>query len=269
MDKQIWVAQLPERAVYAEAFNVGAELAYVAGQKGYHPIFPGYGRTDITRQRITDAFLQESKQPTDTLVMFDIDHNHAANTVERLVRHDKPIVVALAFRRGEPYDACAGIRDTGGDIHHLAEFDRGLQQMNWVGHSAIAIQRHVFETLLAAGHEFFWQYEYLKAEPDKKLGKRAPSEDIYFSRICDELGIGMYCDTDFEAPHMILGYIDKEWHMLYRADHPEAFGEIVKASEFTRGDYGKQIQAEPAADGGHSDSRLEQPRLNRAANLVN
>jgi hypothetical protein len=269
MDKQIYVAVLPERAVYAESFNMGAQLAWVAGQRGYEPIFPGYGRTDISRQRIADIFLAKTKQPTDTLVMFDIDHDHKNYSVERLVAYDQPIVVALAFRRGEPYDACAGIRDMAGDIHHLAEFDRGLQQMNWVGHSAIAIQRHVFETLLLAGHQFFWKYEYLNADPLMGLEKRAPSEDLYFSRICDELGIAMYCDTDFEAPHMTLGYIDKEWHALYRADHPEAFGETAPASQFKGGDYGKPVQAEPAADGGHSDSGLEQSRINRAANLVN
>lgn len=268
MDKQIWYAVLKERAVYGEASNSAERLGYVAGKQGYEPIFPEYGRTDITRQQLADTFYAKSKNPTDTLVMFDIDHDHDAYTVERLVAHDKPVVVALAFRRGEPYDACAGIRDTKGDIHHLAEFDRGLQQMNWVGHSAIAIQRHVFEKLLAAGHEFFWKYEYLNAEPDKGLGKRAPSEDIYFSKICDELGIEMYCDTDFVAPHMVIYSIDKDFHMLYRADHPERFGEMAKASEFRGGNNGKQLPTEPAADGGHSDSRLEQRRLDRAANLI-
>lgn len=266
-DKQIWYAVLKERAVYGESSNIAEELGYVAGQKGYQPIFPQYGRTDITRQQCADTFLAGTKNPTDTLVMFDIDHDHDACTVERLVAHDKPIVVALAFRRGEPYDACTGIRDTKGDIHHLAEFGKGLQQMNWVGHSAIAIQRNVFERLLTAGHEFFWKYEYLNAEPEKGLGKRAPSEDIYFSKICDELGIEMYCDTDFVAPHAVLYYIDREFHEMYRADHPERFGSVAPASEFKRGDYG-QVQAEPAADGGHIDSRLEQSRLDRAANLA-
>lgn len=266
MEKQIWIAFLAERCVYAESLQVSNRLYYRAGARGYHPIFTGYARTDINRQGVAEAFLENSKSPDDTLVMCDIDHDHALETVERLVGYDKPIVVPLMFRRGEPYDACAFGKDAEGGIHHLASFGVGLKQVRGVGSGAIAIKRSVFEALQAAGHEFFWKYEYLNAEPDKGLGKRSPSEDLYFSKICDELGIEMYVDTDMEAPHMLMGYVDRFVHEAFRADHPERFGVTVKLSELEGGN-GTAVEADKSASG-HTDSGLEQSRLNRKANLV-
>lgn len=269
-EKQVWLASLTERCVYGESNTVTNKLYYRAGARGYHPIFTQYGRTDVTRQGIAELFLELSERPDDTLVMCDIDHDHAIETVEVLVGHNKPIVVSLAFRRGIHYDACAFGRDKQGEIHHIAQFGVGVKQVNGVGHPAIAIQRQVFEQLRAAGHHWFWKYEYLDPEPDKGLGIRAPSEDLYFSRICDELDIEMWVDTDFEAPHMLMGYVDRQVHEAYRAEHPELFGPVVTLGELRGETNGTEpIPTESAANGGHSDKRLEQSRADRKAHLVN
>lgn len=235
-EKQVWFCFLPERAIYDVSFGVAQRIAYRAGARGYHPIWASYGRTDIVRQGCAEMFLRFAKQPNDTLVLFDIDHDHAVETIEILVAHDKPIVVPLMFRRGEPFEACAFRVDDAGGEHNLAEFGRGLQQVDRVGHGAIAIQRHVFDTLRAAGHHWFWKYEYV--DPVDGEGARAPSEDLYFTKICQAAGIEMYVDTDFEAPHMTIGYIDQDVHKAYMADHPDILGLKVPAGQFIieRGD---------------------------------
>lgn len=246
-EKQIWYAVLKERSNYDISVEVTERTAYRAGARGYHPIFPRYGRTDITRQGIALAFLEHSKQPNDTLVMFDIDHDHPIEMIETLAAHDKPIVVPLMFRRGEPYEACAFIKDSAGGLHHLAEFPQGLFQMNCVGSGAIAIQRHVFTTLQARGHHWFWKYEYLDPEPAKGLGARAPSEDLYFSKICDAAGIEMYVDTTIETPHMTIGFIDKQTHLDYMAVHANELGGKQPARHWKGGGNGNVAAKQSAS----------------------
>lgn len=266
MDKKIYFAFLPERAVYVESLLVSNQIHYRAGVKGYIPLLAGYGRTDIVRQGICELFLEMSKEPDDTLVMFDIDHEHPLDTIERLVGHDKPVVAPLMFRRGAPFDACAFGKDANGDIHHLAQFGVGLKQMNGVGSGAVAIKRSVLTRLLELGHHWFWKYQYLDPEPAKFYGARAPSEDLYFSRICDEAGIEMYVDTDFESLHMLLGGIGRAEHTAYREAYPEQFGQMVTLGELHGGGNGTVETSE--SQSGYRDERLEQRRINRATNLV-
>lgn len=221
--KQIWFAFLPERCVYDVGFNVGLQIAYRAGQKGYHPIVANYGRTDITRQGIALAFLQVTSNHDDTLVMLDIDHEHPLDVIDRLIQHDAPVVTPLMFRRGAPFEACAFLRGADNELHNLASFPEGLFQVAAVGSGAIAIQRHVFTTLQARGHEFFFKYEYFDTTPTYPA--RAPSEDLYFSKLCEQAGIALYVDTTFETPHLIFGHSNKEMHELYMSEHPDALGE--------------------------------------------
>lgn len=224
MEKRIWWATLPERCIYDLSYNVGLRMAYVAGQRGYVPIYPEYGRTDATRQGIALAFMRESHNPDDTLVMTDIDHDHAPELIERLVARDVPVVVPLMFRRSAPYEACAFRRGEDGKLHHLASFEPGLYRMDAVGAGAIAIQRRVFEQI--GLDEWYWQYRY-------DASMYSPSEDLYFSGLCERKGIAMYVDTTIESPHMALSFIDRDTHVGYMADHPEALGGTVKVAHPT------------------------------------
>ena len=149
--------------------------------------------------------------------MLDVDHDHPPEMMERLVAHDVPIVTPLMFRRGEPFQACAFRRGKDGELHHLANFPMGLHRMDAVGTGAIAIQRQVFERLREAGHQWFFKYEY-----DEQLG--SPSEDLYFSKICEQAGIEMYVDTTIESPHITYGFIDRTTHDGFMQDNPDALG---------------------------------------------
>jgi len=220
VEKNVWWCVLPERCVYDLSLVAAMKVAYRMGKLGYRPVWAQYGRTDVTRQGLALAFMEASANPTDTLVMLDIDHDHPAAVVQRIVAHDVPVVVPLMFRRGEPYQACAFRAGPDGVLHHLATFPPGLHRMDGVGAGVIAIQRQVFERLRAAGHQWFFRYEY---GPNLE----APSEDMYFSKICGEAGIEMYVDTTIETPHIALGLIDQQTHDDYMADNPDALGGLL------------------------------------------
>ena len=213
MPKVFW-GILPERCVYDLSFEVGLRVADRAARKGFFPIYAQYGRTDITRQAMCDFFLANTNDPADTLVMLDVDHDHPPEIVERLAAHTVPVVAALAFRRCEPFQACAFRRDpASGELRHLATFPPGLHAMAAVGTGAIAIKRGALEQLQHAGHEWFFKYEYSRGVD----GLIAPSEDLYFSKICEEVGVGMFVDTTIETPHITLSFIDRQTHDGYWA----------------------------------------------------
>lgn len=226
---KVWWAFLPERCVYEHSLRVAMEIAYKLGRLSciqpelqFQPIWAGYGRTDLTRQGLCETFYNQSKDPDDVLVMFDIDHQHPTDILQTLVRHKLPIVVPLMFRRGEPYQACAFRRGADGELYHIGpDFSPGVHEVQAVGSGVIAIQRGVFETLLAAGHRWWWKYEYLE-DPN-----RGPSEDLYFSKICEATGIKMYVDCSVETPHLHIGYINRQTFARFNADNPGEAGVLV------------------------------------------
>ena len=199
--------------MYDKSFHMAMHLSYHAGVMGYTPIYAAYGRTDVTRQGLCEVFLEKSDRLDDTLVLLDVDHEHPTRIVELLTKNDVPVVVPLMFRRQEPYQCCAFRRDGDGQLHHLATFPPGLHRMDAVGSGAVAIQRRALEAFQAAGHKWFFKYEY--------LDDYAPSEDMYFSKICEASGVEMYVDTTIETPHIGLATVDRDVHDAYLADHPE------------------------------------------------
>lgn len=221
MDKRIWWAILPERNMYDVSYRNGLRLAYAAGRRGHIPIYAQYGRTDVTRQGMCEVFLQMGARPDDTLVMLDVDHEHPIDIIDRLARHDVPVCVPLMFRRQEPYQACAFRRGADGALHHLASFPPGLLKMDAVGSGAIAIQRRALTKILDAGlGPWLFKYEYLETN--------APSEDMYFSKLCEKAGVEMYVDTTIETPHITLGFIDRGVYDSFIADHPDEMGELLE-----------------------------------------
>jgi hypothetical protein len=236
-EKRVWYAFLSERCEYDLAGNVRERVAYQAGKRGYLRLQTEYGRTDVTRMGLATVFKAVSTHPTDTLVMLDVDHDHPANVIARLVAHDVGVVAPLMFRRGEPYEACAfragpssfdsasassagSAGSGGGDIHHLATFPPGLYEMAQVGTGAIAIQRWVFDELDRRGlGPWYFIYDY-RLGPQGEL--HMPSEDMHFGELCRKAGIAHYVDLSFESPHVTLGFVDLQTHLDYWADHPPA-----------------------------------------------
>lgn len=219
-EKQVWWCILPERCVYDISLDVALHVMEHNMKEGFRPIYAMYGRTDRNRQALADAFLELSKNDTDTLVMLDIDHDHPPSIVSRLVSHNVEVVSALMFCRTPPY-TCSSYRHNGtSDLMPLGTFPPGLHPMHAVGTGAIAIQRRALLKLREAGHDVFFKFEY---------GNRSqwPGEDLYFSKLCEAHGVGMYVDTTTECPHITYGFVDRSTHDGWQEDHPMARMEVA------------------------------------------
>lgn len=209
---------LLERNPIGECMDYALDVAGRAGLLGYYRMRAKYGRTDWQRNALAQRFMAVSSNPEDTLVMLDNDHAHPADVIERLVEVNKPVVGALAFKRGKPYEPCAFMYGEDGFWHSPVTWDAGVvYEVDGLGHAAIAIQRQAFLQLEAAGHKYpWWKYEY---------GENGdmPSEDMYFMRICREAGIKHHLHTGVVCPHHANGWVDKDSWDQYVADHPEIY----------------------------------------------
>lgn len=215
--KQVFWSVLLERNPIGTCMSSLLDVAQHAGANGYRRIVVPYARTDMARNVIIAKFMELTSDPCDTLIMLDNDHIHLQDELERLVADDKPIVGALAFRRGEPYDPVAFKMDKAGAFHSIATWQPGqLYSCDAVSPAAIAIQRKVFMRLEMEGYERPWfRYRYSNAPDD------LPSEDMYFYRCCVALGIEMAVDTSIVIPHHTDGWITPESWYAYCKDHPE------------------------------------------------
>jgi hypothetical protein len=152
--------------------------------------------------------------------MLDGDHVHPHDIVVRLSGHspDLGVVGALYFRRGEPYDPLFFRRQPNGKLRNPAEWDAGMiYEADAVGTGAVAIRRWVLEQLTEAGYGYpFFQYAYPN---DSGFSM---TEDIFFARRCEEVGIHHYCDTSIITPHLGRRIIDQRDWEAYKATHPEA-----------------------------------------------
>lgn len=216
MPKVFWSVLL-ERAVLETPLTTLLNVGMQAGNKNFTRIELPYMRTDVARNMIVKAFMEvENPDPLDRLVMLDDDHNVPPHVVERLVTHDVPIVAPLMFRRGPPYDPLFFVRCADGRLHAPVEWVDGLYECDAVGTGAISIQRYVFESLEAAGYR--WPYFRYTYEDHQRT---FPSEDIYFCKSCESIGIKCYCDTTIELPHIVTAQIDKTSWAQWVEDHPE------------------------------------------------
>lgn len=220
MPKKIYWSMLMERTPPRVGALSAVRLAQQAGRDGYEYISMPYARTDHVRNVIAARFLEMSSDPHDTLIMLDNDHDHHPQTLARLAAYDFPVIGALAFRRGEPYDACAFVRLDDGKLHSMAAWEpNSTYAVQVIGHAAIAIQRRVFLRLEAEGHlRPWWRYIYTDGQ------MLFPSEDMYFCALCEHSGIPQYVDTGLIAPHLTDGYIDDGSWRAYAADHPQMMG---------------------------------------------
>jgi hypothetical protein len=225
--KNVWWAVLLERAVIGPCVSSLLNVAIMGERRQYKRLPIESYRTDIARNFLAVQFLALSKEPDDTLIMLDNDHDHPADILFGLARHDLPVVVALAFRRGPPYDACFFVRDADGSAHSMADWVDGKAYNGDVaGHAAIAIQRRAFLTMEANGfNRPWWRYPYIDGAMDM------PSEDFQFSDKLRQSGIPIVCDTSVITPHFTPGWVDDKTWRAYRADHPELIRPDTTATE--------------------------------------
>lgn len=225
-----WAVPL-ERNTQDNAVTSLLDMAMWCGMRGYSHIRFPYARTDLARNNIVQMFLSQTTNPQDVLVMVDNDHLVPADLVDRLIRHNVPVVGALAFRRGEPYFPCFFVRPEGSTDTYgvVSEWEEGLLPVALVGTGAIAIRRHVFTDLDEAGFSWpYFRYQYLPGD------KTLPSEDVYFAQACESAGIQQYVDTTFCIPHLAVATIDAWDFEQYKLRNPKFARGEMSADEIMR-----------------------------------
>lgn len=201
-----------ERQVPATAFLNFWKIA----QQGW-PILPHpYGRVDVQRNIMANALLKHPQKFTH-ICMLDLDHIHPLNVVQRLARWvlkdpEKLVVGGLNFRRGEPFDPCVFLPAPDGELRPPLQWQEGIGEVAAIGHGAILISKKVFENVPGP----WWAYVYQYFE--KEL---FPSEDIYFSTLCNRAGIKIWCDTTTVSPHLIENTVQEDTFRAWIATHPE------------------------------------------------
>jgi len=185
-------------------------------QKGYAFVRRPYDRIDVTRNRMAQHLL-DSHEFTH-LLMLDMDHQHPADIVERLVRWwlkdpEKLVIAGLNFRRTEPYDPLVWFKGPDGQMYHAVDWPDGLLQCYTVGTGAMLVHRTVFERIPGP-----WFCNDYSLAPELDMW---PGEDIGFCKLCDQAGIKVWCDTTTTSPHLSQTAVGQETYRAYVAAYPE------------------------------------------------
>lgn len=185
----------------------------LAATRGYD-VKAHIGRTELNRNWLCQYAIE---QGYDWLVMLDVDHAHPADIVDRLLRHRKPVVAALAFQRMPPYDAMAYTQRAEGGFDVIRDWGGGLQPVTWVASCAICIQ-----TCALGAVTFPWWFYPIKRKfvqgdtppTTDAMNSECPTEDIGFCENCRQAGIEVHVDTGTITPHLTHVWADEA---LYRA----------------------------------------------------
>lgn len=212
----VYWAVIMERAMLWEAVDALLDVALTAGHLGHNRITVPYTAVDNARNHVERTFCGLSSNKDDVLIMLDADHFHPANITERLAAIPVGVVAALAFRRGPPYDPLFYVRGEDGALGQPVEFERAVHSCQAVGTGAIAIRRWVFDRLEEVGFQKpFFRNAYVEGRYDR------PGEDVYFSRLCEEAGVNVHCDTSLVVPHLATTQITQDTWEAFRERHPE------------------------------------------------
>jgi hypothetical protein len=216
---KVYFAVLLERTLLDHPVCSLMDISLRAGRLGFRRISVPYAKVEIARDKIVETFLAAAGAPDDVLVMLDCDHIHPEEVVERLASYGKPLVSALAFRRGEPFDP---------QIYRVGDEGRLVQPSSWdvdpadpllevdaTGFAAVAIRRDTFDRLKEAGYKAPWFRFEWHEDHGAWLG-----EDIRFSLMCRDAGLPIYCDLGLISPHVTLATVDADSWGQWLADHP-------------------------------------------------
>lgn len=182
-------------------------------QQGWPFIKLPYTRVDVARNKFA---LHVLNSDFTHLIMLDIDHDHQADVVKRLVRcverdRSRLVVSGLNFRRGKPYDPIAFVvKDDA--TYAVADWEPNeLMSVDLIGCGCVIVAREVFEQL--PGPPWFWN-DYRGAAADNW-----PGEDITFSNLCRAHGIELWVDTSTSSDHMIDGRVNEAVYRAYISAH--------------------------------------------------
>jgi GT2 family glycosyltransferase len=147
------------------------------------------------------------------LFFLDSDMRPAADTVRRLLKHERQAVGALYFSRHAPYEPEFAPYGTvsRGRGYRYSDVPEGLVRADWCGAGALLIHRSAIDAI---------------PEPWFEAIESDEGEDVDFCGKLHRAGIELSVDTSLTVPHIGVAGIDGAYAATWRAAHPNALRPI-------------------------------------------
>ena len=150
--------------------------------------------TSLARNSIVDIAIERGFTH---LLFLDTDMTFPADTIKKLISHDKDIVSGLYFERYAPYRPM--LRKRLDDGYSLVDYTKGgLVECDALGAGCLLVKIDVFKKI---GKPYF-EYRLTK----KGIKETFLSEDIVFCERAREEGFKIFCDTTIRCGHLISDY---------------------------------------------------------------
>ena len=174
-------------------------------------LLPNMGDSHIDRSRnnLAAAFLNDPQ--FDELLFIDSDVLATADNINRIRTHNVAVVGGVYFIQDERFPARAVVNASAPACPVRLD---GLQPHNYVGTGFILIKRRVLELMVDKLYDDLWYTPDCSAPGTVHFnffgsgickypngGRRWLSEDWMFCQRCHDLGIEVFADTTFVAPH--------------------------------------------------------------------
>lgn len=169
----------------------------------YEFIAAKHGNVDVMR----NYMVREARQAECThLIMLDTDMVYHEDTIFKLLSYNLPIVGALCFRRGEPFNPLM-LKGEPGNYQCIDEWTEDeLVEVDATGTGCILFDMEVFRKMPSPWFKFKIQ------KNGKPLG-----EDIGFCHELRKAGYTIYVDTSIPTKHLTTMEITRETYILYKA----------------------------------------------------
>jgi hypothetical protein len=200
-------------SLFAESFV--SMISYAKEREAVTGIFADFrlvwgAYVDVMRNNC--AAITEKGQ-YDYLIMLDADMVYPKDTIERLVKHDLPVVGGLYYWKiKKPYKNAPGFGYAPhvykklkpsmlNEYRQYAALDvsekKGLLEVDGLGGGGLCIKREVLEKVGRPQFECTWESTEISGE------------DLDFCRKAKEEGFNVYCDLDLELGHLTQAVIDR------------------------------------------------------------
>lgn len=198
----------------ATAFDVTALSAYHVHRHGYesYRLFTTSASIlPMQRAMLVDAALSEG---CDWLLWIDSDMRFPKDALDRLLKHDKPIVGCNYATRKIPVRPTA-FRELGGQpvLCHTRANSTGLEEVAGMGMGFMLTNAEVFHKTPKPWFQFLYS----------TANDRYHGEDLFFLSRAAEQGFNAYVDHDLSKD---IGHVGQ---LVFRHEHVEAVREMVAA----------------------------------------
>lgn len=162
---------------------------------------------DMARNAVCQSALESN---ADYVLFIDDDMVFNPDLLLRLLDHDKDVVSAWCYQRGEPHDPVCfeWVKDSNGYVPMRNAANTGLRKVDAVGFGAVLIKTSVLKGMKKPWFKF------------ERFG-----EDIGFCDEARKAGFEVYCDTDLEIGHLA-GRV--EINNAYVHQYREMKGDVIK-----------------------------------------